>query len=194
MQCSEEWRQIILFNEKGRKRFTKEEDNCIREMVNKYGEHNWDLIAEKMNKRSARQLRERWRHYLSQNITKNPWNSEEDFILEYVYWQIGPRWSTIALYLPGRTDVNVKNRWTLLERRKSKIFQNNMKIQNSYLEMKAQNPTIANNVNTSVECNSSEKNSHIMGNNNEIDLFGTFTDQYDQEFIQEISTIFNYVN
>lgn len=106
--------------EHSKRKFTEEEDKLILDMVEQNGIHYWKQIAAALNGRTARQVRERWKHYLSQDIQKAPWSKQEDELLERQYKKHGPKWSLIANMLPGRTDVNIKNRWALLCRKKSK--------------------------------------------------------------------------
>lgn len=58
-----------------RKKFTKEEDVHLKDLVNKYGSNNWTKISNEMKGRSQRQCRERWVFYLSSGkaneFTKN---------------------------------------------------------------------------------------------------------------------------
>ena len=101
-------------------KFTKEEDSIIIKMVEKRGIHCWQKIANKLNNRTARQCRERWKHYLKPGIVNSPWTNQEDLILYQLYIKFGPKWSKIKHHLPGRTDINIKNRWVLMNRK----FQN----------------------------------------------------------------------
>ena len=93
-----------------RAQFTEEEDTLLIELVNKYGENNWQQIADLMPGRNIRQCRERWRNYLSPSFDKGPWSKQEDMLLLQKYNELGPKWKTIALFLPTRTDISVKNR------------------------------------------------------------------------------------
>jgi hypothetical protein len=103
-----------------KRKFTKFEDRIILEMVEGLGRRDWGAIAERLGSRSARQCRERWKHYLKPSIKNSEWSGEEDAILEREYAVHGPKWSIISSVLPGRTEVNVKNRWARLCRQKKK--------------------------------------------------------------------------
>lgn len=48
-----------------------------------------------------------------------PWTHEEDHTLAEAFDSLGPKWTDIARRLTGRTDNAVKNRWSLLHKRKS---------------------------------------------------------------------------
>jgi hypothetical protein len=105
---------------KTKHRFIEEEDTFILRMVSELGIHEWGLIAERLGTRTARQCRERWRHYLHPVIDIAPWSSQEDALLEDEYNRMGPKWSQISAQFPGRTEVNLKNRWTRLHRPRDK--------------------------------------------------------------------------
>lgn len=100
--------------------FTTEEDNCLIQLVNEYGTQNWSFIASKMETRNARQCRERWKNYLAPEISNEPWTSEEDQMLLDKHKEFGNRWTEISIFFPGRSGVNVRNRFSLLERQEKK--------------------------------------------------------------------------
>ena len=102
-----------------KRKFTQEEDNTITKLVDEYGIHHWNEIASKLPGRTARQCRERWKHYLSQQCP-SPWTPQEDKILEEKYREYGPKWTTIKNFLPHKTSVSIKNRYSLLLRKKKK--------------------------------------------------------------------------
>jgi hypothetical protein len=107
----------IPVEEHVKRKFTPEEDNIIRNMVGDGEPPSWSIISRSLVGRSARQCRERWRHYLWPQISPEPWSAEEDSRLRDAFDLTGPRWSIIAQRFPGRTEVNVKNRWSILKRR-----------------------------------------------------------------------------
>lgn len=95
-----------------RHKFSIDEDNALRNLVNEHGTTNWRFIAENMTtNRTARQCRDRWKNYLMPGIKSAPWTPEEDQLLEEKYAALGSQWSRIAKFFPNRTDINVKNRW-----------------------------------------------------------------------------------
>ena len=76
-------------NKKGvRKQFTKEEDQQLLELVEKYGEEKWKLISKHMPNRSTRQCHERYKYFLSPKLSNRPWTDEECMILEYKYQEL----------------------------------------------------------------------------------------------------------
>lgn len=96
--------------------FKIEEDEKLRELVKKFGENDWNMISKFMPHRSPRQCHDRWNNSLSSKISKEKWNSQEDFLLKQKYFQYGPKWKFFERFFPGRTSYNIKNRWASLVR------------------------------------------------------------------------------
>lgn len=100
--------------------FSKEEDDVIRLLVMKFGLNNWRYIASQLQNRTARQVRERWKNYLCPGVNNPAWSEEEDAKLITLVKENGPQWATIASEFGTRTDVHIKNRWALLQRKESR--------------------------------------------------------------------------
>jgi hypothetical protein len=58
--------------------------------------------------------------YLHPDILKGEWTKDDDRTLEDKFGQYGSSWTTIALFLPGRSEVQIKNRWAKLFRARKK--------------------------------------------------------------------------
>ncbi|OHT01875.1 Myb-like DNA-binding domain containing protein [Tritrichomonas foetus] len=97
--------------------FTKEEDRILTQMVNEYGEHDWNFIASFLDGRNKRQCRERWKKFVSPLVNVGPWSLEEDQLLLEKYEEIGPRWTLIAKSFNNRSDINIKSRFSVVSRR-----------------------------------------------------------------------------
>ena len=95
-----------------RKMFTPQEDALIVVMVEKFGQKSWQLIAQSLTNRTPRQVRERFRNYLSPGLKNGPWSRKEDELLKKLYSEYGPKWSKISSFFESRSDVNIKNRWS----------------------------------------------------------------------------------
>lgn len=110
--------------------FTKEEDKKLIEVVNEYGDKDWDLIASFLENRTKRQCRERWIKFLCPKINASPWTKEEDELLLKKYNEIGPKWTLISKSFKNRTDVNIKARFIVLNRKikKESEFMEKIKI------------------------------------------------------------------
>lgn len=91
--------------------FTKDEDEKIKLLVKKFGTRHWDLIAHFMERRTAKQCRDRYSNYLIPGYFQGEWSKEEDDLLIRLYKEVGPKWSVLQRYFPNRGANNIKNRW-----------------------------------------------------------------------------------
>lgn len=111
-------KQLRTSNKKRKVRhvFSLEEDATLKSLVDKYGE-DWELVASKMKNRNPRQVRDRYVNYLAPYVDVSPFTQEEDQrILEKVE-EIGPRWLFMRQFFNKRSEIALKNRWLLLERK-----------------------------------------------------------------------------
>jgi hypothetical protein len=107
----------------GRQMFSADEDQLLRQLVGRFGDRDWKTIASQMPNRTTRQCRERYKNYLSPELTNQPWSDSEDDLLREKFHEWGPKWATIAGFFKGRSDVALKNRWaTLMTRPNSSRF------------------------------------------------------------------------
>lgn len=114
---------MIISSQKYRHRFSKEEDDKLLILVNNFENKdliNWNRVASKMQDRTPRQCRERYLNYLMEKNKKGDWSKEEDELILSLYNQIGPKWAKMTSYFNKRSNIDIKNRYSTLIRRKKK--------------------------------------------------------------------------
>jgi hypothetical protein len=93
-------------------KWTKHEDDVLRETVDRLGTMNWKAIAEQLPGRTDKQCQHRWQKTLQPELVKGPWTEEEDRKVVELVGKLGPKkWSQIASHLPGRIGKQCRERW-----------------------------------------------------------------------------------
>jgi len=94
-----------------RGRWTKEEDEKLRRLVEIHGER-WDFIASHFADRADVQCQHRWSKVVNPELVKGPWTKEEDEQVMELVRKYGPkRWTLIAKHLKGRIGKQCRERW-----------------------------------------------------------------------------------
>ena len=119
--CGDDKHKKIIHN----RPFSIEEDNYLSYLVRIIGDDNWIDISEFMKQknfnRSSRQCRDRYFHYLDPKINKSTnWTEEEDDLLVKCVQNEGKKWKKFENYFPGRTEVSLRNRYHLINRKQVK--------------------------------------------------------------------------
>ncbi|KAM4694608.1 transcriptional activator Myb isoform 2-T2 [Discoglossus pictus] len=96
----------------GKTRWTREEDEKLKKLVEQNGTEDWKVIASFLPNRTDVQCQHRWQKVLNPELIKGPWTKEEDQrVIELVH-KYGPkRWSVIAKHLKGRIGKQCRERW-----------------------------------------------------------------------------------
>jgi hypothetical protein len=101
-----------------KKKFSCAEDDRLKQLVEEKGTDDWLKIASHMSGRDSRQCKERWQHYLAPDLLRLPWTQADEALLESKVAEHGRTWKMFESYFPGRTHVHIKNRYTVLSRRR----------------------------------------------------------------------------
>ncbi|OQR97026.1 myb-like DNA-binding protein [Achlya hypogyna] len=97
-------------------KWTPDEDDLLRQAVDKFGPRNWKAIAKHVGRRNHAQCLQRWRKVLFPGLRRGNWSHEEDCLLQSqiaVLSQQGGKlnWASVAAGVPGRTAKHCQERW-----------------------------------------------------------------------------------
>ena len=99
-----------------KKKFTPEEDEQLKQLVERFGDNDWERVAAMLVNRNARQCHDRWKFYINPKINKEPFTKEEDWLLINLVSRYGGMWVQISKHFKNRSDVQMKNRWKALQK------------------------------------------------------------------------------
>ncbi|PRP82020.1 myb transcription factor [Planoprotostelium fungivorum] len=89
------------------------EDEILRAAVEEHGDKNWCTVAEALEGRNGQQCLHRWQKVLNPTIRKGKWTPDEDVRLKAAVEEYGIKnWAQVRLHVPGRTDLQCRERWS----------------------------------------------------------------------------------
>ncbi|KAK5863308.1 hypothetical protein PBY51_000347 [Eleginops maclovinus] len=93
-------------------KWTQEEDDNLKILINNVGKKDWKTIAVFLPGRTESDCVHRWKKHLDPDLVKGFWTKEEDeMIVELVAKHGIKQWSLIATHLKGRLGKRCRERW-----------------------------------------------------------------------------------
>ncbi|KAM4741660.1 v-myb avian myeloblastosis viral oncogene homolog-like 2b isoform 2-T2 [Anableps anableps] len=97
---------------KGKVKWTQEEDDKLKALVQKLGSNDWKHIASYIPNHTEQQCQHRWFKVLDPELVKGPWTKEEDEkVIELVNLYGNKQWAMVAKHLKGRLGKQCRERW-----------------------------------------------------------------------------------
>nr|XP_033338125.1 uncharacterized protein LOC117227206 isoform X1 [Megalopta genalis] len=98
-------------------RFSRSEDNLLKDAVSKYGKNFRKISAALMPNRSTVQLHDRYQTLTNSEIKNwNVWSLDEDLKLLKLFERFGPNWSKIASTITCKTRTQLRHRHASIQR------------------------------------------------------------------------------
>ncbi|XP_073324780.1 v-myb avian myeloblastosis viral oncogene homolog-like 2b isoform X4 [Pagrus major] len=93
-------------------KWTQEEDDKLKALVQKVGPNDWKYIASYVPSHTEHQCQHRWFKVLDPELVKGPWTKEEDEkVIELVNLYGNKQWAMVAKHLKGRLGKQCRERW-----------------------------------------------------------------------------------
>ncbi|OHT04208.1 hypothetical protein TRFO_28389 [Tritrichomonas foetus] len=95
-------------------KFTKMEDDLLKDLVEANPNMSWKEISEFFERHTPRQLRNRWENYLGPLDRAPKWTECDDFALLDAVTKYGTQWDRVAHLMANRSINDIKNRYNIL--------------------------------------------------------------------------------
>ncbi|XP_039043671.1 MYB-like transcription factor EOBI [Hibiscus syriacus] len=119
--------------------WSPEEDKLLTEYVNFHGEGRWSSVSKSTGiYNSGKSCRLRWVNYSRPGLKRGHITPQEEGIIAELHAIWGNKWSTIARYLPGRTNNEIKNYWITHFKKKERSSQKQQKRKTQMLKLQQQ--------------------------------------------------------
>lgn len=90
-------------------KWSKEEDELLKQLIEKYGEKKWKNIAMELGtEKTGAQCAQHWKRVLSPRIKKGPWTEKEEERLHFLVDMYGQSWKEIAKRMGERSDIQCR--------------------------------------------------------------------------------------
>jgi hypothetical protein len=110
-QCFSHY-QSQIHKQRAKKKWTKTEDRLLAQVVRSLGPRNWQQVAHMVGDRTGSQCLQRWTKALDPAIRRTRWTEEEDDVLRNAVEVYGHgNWTKVQKHIPGRTDMQCRERW-----------------------------------------------------------------------------------
>ena len=150
--------------------WTEAEDKLLKDAVQQHGVKNWSLISTLVPGRNGKQCRERWSGMLDPELAKEAWSLEEDQLLIKLHSEFGNKWAKISTFLPGRSRISLRNRWSYHVRHNFQRINEASESEKMKTEQQISQPT-PNNSSSSDEYSSENPQNVSDSQNNDDDPF-----------------------
>ncbi|KAJ8901687.1 hypothetical protein NDN08_003893 [Rhodosorus marinus] len=111
LQCLRRTKQLSDATSE-RAEWSKSDDLKLSEAVKKHVDGDWRGISNAIAGKSPQQCLYRWTRVINPSIRKGRWTGEEDALLRSAVLKRKPgEWTRIAQDVPGRSDVQCRERW-----------------------------------------------------------------------------------
>lgn len=105
---------LSLLGDHSRKgKWTKAEDELLRQAIRDLGEKHWTAIASRVPARTPIQCLHRWTKTLKPGLVKGPWSHfEDEQVISWVQLHGASDWAGCSMLVEGRSAKQCRERWT----------------------------------------------------------------------------------